>query len=179
MKKYFRVVCILILIFSVCSCASWRVASPPEWKYEKEAINLRLRADPLLNLYEGSPHPLSVCVYQFGDPNAFNQLAGYDDGLYKLLECDRFDAGVTSSKRLIVHPGENLTYAFDRADGAKYVAIVAGYYMLQKEGMVRLFEIPVVVGRVGLLRLTKVSRPGALNVDLVLGTQQIRKIEEK
>lgn len=177
MKKHFKRLCLLLLIFFVYSCASQPV-TPPEWRYEKEAIDLQVKADSQLNLYEGMPHTLLICVYQLKDPNAFNQLTEDDDGLYKLLECGRFDASVASSKRLIIHPGQDLTFTLDRAEGGKYVAIVAGYYLLQKEGMVRLFDVPVVVEKKGWIKRTKIAKPGPLSIEVTLGPQGIQKTGE-
>ena len=175
MKDFFRNGFLLLLVLIICSCASRPAATPSEWKYEEDAIHIHLAANIQLNLYEGTPHPLVICFYQLGDPNAFNQLTGDNDGLWKLLECGRFDASVVGSKRMIIHPGQDLTFTLDRAEEAKYVAIVAGYSIIQKEGMVSIFEVPVTVERKGCLWLTKVSRPDTLHINLILGPLQIQK----
>jgi len=178
MKKLYKWLCLAVAIFFVGACASQPVPPPSEWRYEKEAIHLNLKADPQLNLYDGSPHTLLLCIYQLKDPNAFNQLTEDENGLYKLLECSRFDSSVAYSKRLIVHPGKDLTTDLDRAEGARYVAIVAGYYLIQREGMIRLYDVPWYVEKKGLLKRTKVAKPAALDIDLVLGSQQIQKFGE-
>ena len=179
MKKILKGLCLLLFIFFVCSCASQPVQPPSEWRYEKEAIHLNLKADSQLNLYDGQPHTLLVCVYQLRDPNAFNQLSEDEEGLYKLLECSRFDSAVVSSKRLFVQPGESFTDTLDRAEGAKYVAVAAGYFLVEKEGMIRLYDVPWYVEKKGLIRRTKVAKPGPLNIDLVLGSEQIQKFGGK
>ncbi len=179
MKKCLERACLLLLIMVACSCASQPPAPPSEWGYEKEAIHLRLKASSQLNLYEGTSHTLLVCVYQLRDPNAFNQLTEDNDGLYRLLECSRFDPSVASSRRLIIHPGQNLTLALDRADGARYVAVVGGYYKLQQDGMVGLYDIPWVVEKKGFIRRTKTSKPAPLNIYLVLGSQRLYRLEER
>ena len=173
MKKNIKILFLWLLAFGVCSCAS-RPLAPPEWRYEKDAIQLHLKTDFQLNLHEGTPHTLLVCVYQLRDPNTFNQLAGDNNGLYKLLECGLFDASVAGSERLIIHPGQDLTFRLNRAEGAKYVAIVAGYYLLHKERIIRLFDIPVIVEKKGWIKRTKISKPSLLNIELTLGPQQIQ-----
>ena len=172
-KKYAQTLCLLLLIFLVYSCAS-QPPFPPEWRYEKEAIKIRLRADALLNLYDGLPHTLHVCVYQLKDPNAFNQLSEDEEGLYKLLECAGFDGSVISHKELSIQPGQDATFVVDRAEGAKYVALVAGYYILRKDSMVRLFDVPVIVKKKGFLSRTKVCKAATLSIDLGLGPQRIK-----
>lgn len=174
MNKYtIHAVLTVLLALMLCSCASSPLP-PPDWEYAKGAINLQLKSDAELNFREGTAHTLVVCVYQLKDPNAFNQLAGYTDGLYKLLECSLFDDSVAVSKRIIVYPGQDVTLQLDRAEGAKYVAIVAGYYLIQKERIVRLYKVPIIQKRKSMTSLAKITEPGPLSINLVLGSQQIQ-----
>lgn len=151
----------------------------PEWKYEKEAIHLQLKSDSHLNLYQGSPSALLVCVYQLGDPNAFNQLKEEKEGLAKLLECSRFDPSVASSKRLTIQPGQDFKLSLDRAEGARYVGVVCGYYELQKERVVRLLPVPVLEETKGWLSKTRTVKPGLLTIGLYLGPQEIKDLKGK
>jgi len=153
------------------ACASTPPPAPP-FGYEKGAVSLHVKADPQLNLTDGTPHTLLLCVYELKDPNVFNQLAQDSKGLYKLLECGPFDGSVATAKRLIIHPDQDLTFTLDRAEGAKYVAVIAGYYSLHRDKIIRLFEVPVVVKRKGLTG--KVAEPGHLSVDLKLGPYEIQ-----
>jgi type VI secretion system VasD/TssJ family lipoprotein len=157
---------LLCLVAAISSCSS--VTRTPEYTYQREAVTITLRADPRLNLYQGIPHTLVACTYQLKDPNAFNQLVDERDGLSKLLECGRFDASVAYAKRSVVQPGQEIRESLDRAEGAKYVSVVAGYYNLQKWNVVRLFQIPV-----GTLS----SKPQNVNIELYLGPQAIQDVK--
>ena len=117
-----------------------------------------------------------LCAYQLSDPNTFNQLANDQDGLYTLLDCSLFGDGAAAAKRLILQPGQDINMALDRAEGARYVAIVAGYYILEKERMVKMVEIPEFVEKKGLIKKSKTRKPAPLNIDLILGPQQITTI---
>ena len=110
--------------------------------YCEKAINVSLKADPRLNLYQNTAHTLHVCVYELRDPNAFNQLMDEPNGLAKLMECGRFDPSVAYSKRIVMQPGKQVKETLDRAEGAKYLTIVAGYYVRDKERPYRLYRIP-------------------------------------
>ena len=178
MKHYLNALFLVMVSSIIYACASQPLPAP-EWQYEKEAIKLHLKADPQLNLEEGTPHTLLICVYQLKDPNAFNQLAGDNDGIYKLLECGLFDAAVATTKRLFARPGQDINIVLDRAEGAKYLAIVAGYFTLQKDRMIRLFNIPVVVEKKGFIKRKKIQKPGPLNIELILGPHQILTVEGK
>jgi type VI secretion system VasD/TssJ family lipoprotein len=172
MKFRLLAICCLTAMVMI-ACASQPVP-PPDWTYEKEGIDVTLKADLKLNYDDGMPHTLLVCLYQLKDPNAFNQLSGDTEGIYKLLECGLFDSSVATAKRLIVHPGQDVSVKLDRAEGAKYVAVVAGYYTLEKSRMMRLIDIPVVVEETGFLKKTKTAKPGMLKVELELGPAQIK-----
>ena len=144
------------------------------YSYGKDEINIDINADPRLNLNEGSPHTLLLCVHQLRDPNAFNRLAGDKNGIYQLLECSQFDPSVTHSKRIIVQPDQRVKYTLDRAEGTKYVAIVGGYYNVRKEAVTSLFEIPVVEKSLGTFGGTRIAGPAILDIELDLGPQAIR-----
>ena len=177
MKKYCKLFFSTLVILSVYSCTYFTPKAslqPPEWQYEKDAIHFKLKVDPQLNLNDGLPHTLVLCIYQLKDPNKFNQLASDEEGLYQLLECRPFDASVTSYKRLIVYPGQDIDFKWDRSEGAKYITFVAGYYFLQKERMIRLFKIPTIMKRKGFLWSKKYLIPDLINIELTLGQLQIQ-----
>jgi hypothetical protein len=77
-----------------------------------------------------------------------------------------------------MQPAERMSLFLDRAEGAKFVGIVGGYYLLQKEQSVRLFQVPV-EETVDWKERTKTVRPGLLNIYLYLGPQKIQEIKGK
>lgn len=176
MKKTVMMVMSVILMLITLSCAK-KMLPPPQWTYEKDAVKVEIQADPLLNQDDGKAHTLSLCLYQLRDPNGFNQLSGDREGLYRLLECKLFDPGVASSKRLIVNPGETTTLVMDRAENAKYLAVAAGYYTIEKERITRLIDIPIIIEEKGFLSRERKQKPGMLDATLLLGPEQIEKIE--
>jgi len=163
---------LLLSMILLCSCAT--VVVPPRWEYEPNAIRLNLKSDPQLNLFQGKPHTIVLCAYLLTDPNELNQLMDEKGGLEKLCECTKFHPSVTYSKRFIIHPNREYKETLDRAAGAKYVALVAGYFKLQKENVVRLFPIPIVEEKKG---NTLYQKPGLLALDLLLGSQQMQEIK--
>lgn len=161
MKKTVITLLVLSFALAVISCAS-----APKYVYEEGAINLKLKSGPDVNLYEGKPHTLLLCVYQLRDPNAFNQLFDEEDGISKLLECSRFDASVMSSKRIVVQPNEESTKTLDRSEGTKYVGIVAGYYQMEKKNIMRLIQVPL-----GMFS----GSPKKMNIALHLGPKEMQE----
>jgi type VI secretion system VasD/TssJ family lipoprotein len=175
--RTFRKLLLIILFAALLISCTWKpkIIKPPEWGYEKEAIHLRFTGDANLNLYQNNAHSLVVCLYHLKDLNGFDQLKDEKDGLPKLLECGRFDPGVTYYRMLVVQPGRELDETLDRTEGAKYVGLVAGYYNLHKETSVRTFPIPVIGERV---KKTLVQKPAKLSLDLYFGPQEIKEVKK-
>ncbi|HQG30588.1 MAG TPA: type VI secretion system lipoprotein TssJ [Deltaproteobacteria bacterium] len=171
MGSFKNILLLSCVVFWAASCAA---PSPARWEYEEKAINLSFEADKKLNVRDGKAHTLSVCVYQLKDPNAFRQLAEDADGLYKLLGCSSFDSSVVNARRVIVNPGKSLKVSLDRADGAKFVGIVAGYYNIDRDKIVRLYKIPQ--EKRGLISRRMVPMP--LNAVIKLGPKQIVSSQE-
>ncbi len=141
------------------------------YEYEKDAITLDLKGDPKLNLFETRPHTLLVCVYQLRDPNALNQVLQDSEDVSKLLECGRFDPSILNTKKYILQPGKEITEALDRAEGARYIGIVAGYFNSDKQRASRIIAVPV-AGMFG----KKASR---MNLEVILGPDEIKAVKEK
>jgi type VI secretion system VasD/TssJ family lipoprotein len=173
---------LLLLLATVCiSCAKPAPMQPVEVKptYTQHFVTAHFKADSQLNLYDGQAHALHVCVYQLSDPNAFNMLSENEMGIAKLMGCDRPDIvttiqGIANAKRYIMQPADDKTFELDRAEGAKYVGIVAGYYTLQHNNAVMLYKIPVVEQQAknGLVMI--LQQP--LNIELYLGPQSLQEL---
>jgi predicted component of type VI protein secretion system len=114
-----------------------------------------------------------MCVFQLSDPNVFSELSKSVDGLNKLLQCSRFDASVAGFRRIIVQPGDVKQIVLDRAEGAKWLGIAAGYYNMNPDFVTRLFEIPIMKERKMLIFTKPV--PGKLSINLVLGPDKIHQ----
>lgn len=173
MKQFLTLLVLLGVVCHLAGCASQPLL-PPEWAFEKDALKIHIQADERLNLNEGLPHTLLVCFYQLKDPNTFNQLSSDMVGLYKLLEGGLFDQSVAGVKKVIINPGQDSNIILDRAEGAKYLAVVTGYFLLQKERIIRFYDIPVITEVSGFFRKTEVARPDILKADLFLGPLQIK-----
>jgi type VI secretion system VasD/TssJ family lipoprotein len=138
LKRGLALLFLLMVAVAVCACAGGK---PDEIVYKEKAIHVNLTADSRLNLHQSSPHALVLCLYQLKDPNAFNQLVDEKDGLLKLLDCSRFDPSVANAKRIVIQPGQIEKQDLDRAEGARYVAIAAGYYAY-RERPTRIYMVP-------------------------------------
>lgn len=147
-----------------------------QWTFGSNAISLQIKADSQLNLFKDNPHTIVLCVYQLSDPNAYNDLAKDKEGIVKLLGCKRFGESVSGVERVILQPGEVRTVFLDRAVGAQYVALVAGYYDLKPEKTTLLFKIPVNVTKKGLIFKDTFMIPGRLDIGVFLGPLEMKRV---
>jgi type VI secretion system VasD/TssJ family lipoprotein len=111
------------------------------WGFADKGVRLELSSSKDLNAYEGKAHSLLICVYQLDKRDAFDPLAGTQDGIDTLLQCAPFDKSVKSSVRIFIQPGENAVHTLDRAEGARFVGIVCGFYESTPDQSVRLLQI--------------------------------------
>lgn len=158
--------------FLAVSCAA---PTPARWEYEEKAIQFTFVPDKKLNWRDGMSHTLAVCVYQLRDPNEFRQLSESTDGLYQLLSCTDFDRSVANARRVIVNPGKEQTVSLDRAEGAKFVGVVAGYYTIDKDKIVRFYRIPQEKRGIFSRRM----EPLPLEATIGLGPKEISSTQEE
>lgn len=166
----------LTLIFSSLFFCAKKPDPIPVWNFEPEGITIHFKADKLLNVFNDEPHTVVMIVYQLTVIDAFNNLAKSEDGLKKLLREEYFDQTVVSIDRIIVQPEDTKTLVVDRAEKARWVGIVAGYYELIP-GQVNLsFNIPFTVRQTGRLwKKEKTAKVNNLHIKLLLGTRGIQK----
>ena len=182
-------ICIVLLV-SIVACGGKEKqdpatvvtpASSPEqikWTYQTNAIHLNLRVDDKLNQYNNSSHTLLLCIYQLSRKNKFAELAKTSTGVSKLINCMSFDATVADVQRIFVQPGRNSTLELDRAEGARFVGVAAGYYNLEGQAT-RTWQIPVKTWTTGFWPFSDTwYAPAKLDADLILGPHQIQKIGE-
>jgi type VI secretion system VasD/TssJ family lipoprotein len=148
----------------------------PQWDYDPEGVKLRYKADMRLNEYDGQGHTVSLCIYQLTQPNAFNNMIKTQDGLLKLLECKNFDPTVVYFEHVFVEPGQDQLKIMDRAEGATYLAVVAGYNELNPQQSTRLFKYPIEEETKGFFTTTTTRKPGKIFVNLFLGPFAIQKV---
>lgn len=148
----------------------------PQWGFGSNAISLRLQAADTLNQYENKPHTLSICVYQLQDPNSFKDMSQTEEGLIKLLSCKNFGKGCAGVNRIIIQPGETREMKLDRAEGAKFVGLVAGYFDLKPDRAVLLLDIPVLSYKKGLIFKSDYQVPGDLDIRLNLGPNALSEV---
>jgi type VI secretion system VasD/TssJ family lipoprotein len=147
----------------------------PSWSFAQGEISVQYRADAMLNAFNGEAHTVILVIYQLTSLDAFGSLTKSEEGLRTLLEARRFDPGVVGTDKIIVQPGEESRLRLDRAEQARWVGIVAGYYDLVPGQVDRTVGISYDIRETGKIRKKKIARVNPLLIDLTLGTRAIYK----
>jgi predicted component of type VI protein secretion system len=177
-------VCALVLFCAGCSSVDsmmggndrQQALAEADWNFAEDAVTIEIEADPRMNQYGGQSHTLLLGIYQMAEADPFyksiadpailgRQLGGIDgaDGAQGFVQFVRY----------VVKPGGHSILLLDRAQKARFVGIVAGYYKLSAKNAARLFEIPLQVRSKGLIGTTYSAAPAALALRLVLGADGI------
>lgn len=145
------------------------------WPQEPKGITVELTASRDLNMYEGKPHTLLICLYQLEKREAFDALAATPEGLSRLLECGAFDPSVKMSTRIFLQPGENAAHTLDRVEKARYAAVACGYFASSPVKAARVWEIPINTRTEGWLWKTTLYSAGKFGLRLYLDAQGLRE----
>ena len=143
------------------------------WDFAENAVLIELEADPRLNEYGGEAHTLVLGVYQMEDSAVFYKLAADASLLAKALESGKGGDGFVQFVRYVVTPGQRTILSAARAQKAKFVGIVAGYYQMDAARSTRLFEVPLTVASDGLVTKTYKAAPATLVLRLNLGAEGV------
>ncbi len=136
------------------------------------ALALRFTAVGNLNAFDGLPHALVLVIYQLSDRAFFDQLARNSDGIRTLLAMQATDASIKSARQMFIQPGASNYLEMERAEGGRYVALVAGYDRSDPSSSVFVANYPI--GRYAkkngaLRKSTEMFYPMPLNLSVNLG----------
>ena len=168
-----------------CGCSSQPPQDSPrkqaiaavKWDYEKDAISIEVNADEQLNQFENEAHTLLLGVYQMADPAAFYKISADSTAMSTSLENGTAGDGFINLTRFVVNPGGKAIVTLDRAQKAKYVGLIAGYFEIDATRAARLFEIPLSVDSKGLFTTTYSAAPATLALRLKLGSDSFINAE--
>lgn len=143
-----------------------------QWGPAKEAIVIDIAADPDLNLHDGQPHTMVLAIAQSSDPNAFLTLIGDAERSRQALQAGKV-AGLAKFERVVVKPEAKTVVRLDRAEGGKYVGLLAYYNEARPPANARLFRVPTKVESEGIIVKHRTAQALPLNLQVRLGPTAI------
>ena len=185
-KKILGIVAALLLLN--CASKTQLSVADDQWKYQEAAISIQVDAPADLNARSGRPHALTLGIYQLSDPNTFGALTVEKSGAIELLSQGRLDETIVDFRRITVQPGQNLVEVLSRAENAKHVGVIAGYFELSVKQDIQLFKIPCTASKRGIVEKTLASLslianeadafPTNLALSINLGSSSVKKFQE-
>lgn len=179
-------------MFACSSTPTELVVEEEEWIYEVRAINLVIKAAADVNSVSGRPHSIAIGVFQMNDPNTFSGLAVTREGAVELLQKGQIDESIVNFQLINLRPGEQKKVSISRAQTAKHIGVIAGYFKLNPKTDIKLFPIPVRAIKRGVIEKALAfaaliadeakAIPGKLNVFIDLGrtgSKQILALEDE
>lgn len=131
------------MMFACSSTPTELVVEEQEWIYEVRAINLVIKAASDVNSVSGRPHSIAIGVFQMNDPNTFSGLASTQEGAVELLQKGQIDDSIVNFQLITIRPGEQKKISISRAQTAKHIGVISGYFKLNPKTDIKLFAIPV------------------------------------
>jgi predicted component of type VI protein secretion system len=174
-RVWWAAIAVAVTMWSCAGIDKQKIAiAEMKWDLAPAAIQIHLESDPDLNEFDGRRHTLLLAVCQTPDPNFFLVQLSNQSAIGRLLETGQGVPTMLSGfNRFVISPGQKDTLGMDRAQGAQYVGIVAGYYDLDPQGAARLFAFPAVMHKKGFFSKKYTAVPQPIKIDLKLGAKEI------
>mgnify|MGYP000200042773 FL=1 len=179
------IISLCMVIASGCATKTSLEVAPDDWVFEDRAIHIHAQSPSDLNAISGRPHSVALGVFQLSDPNTFLGLAETKEGALQLLNSGRIDDTVAQFTRIILQPGEEKIATLPRAQGAKYIALISGYYGLNTELDIKVFDIPVkpakrgfvdlALSNMGLIADEAKAIPDEIFIDVAMGRKSTKR----
>lgn len=144
-----------------------------QWNYGAAALRLVVQTDATLNNYDGEAHSVVLAVVQTSEPGPFYQQLEEPDAAAKLLQGEKPPTGLLQVTRFALEPGRNAQIQLDRAQSARYVGVIAGFYDVPLAKTSKLFNLPVALEKKGLVVRDTSASPALAEVRLKLGPADI------
>lgn len=141
--------------------------------YADNAIKVDLKALPMLNAFHQQPNSCTVLIVQSQHREELERLVNNAVLIHHLFTGDGAINGVLKLDRYVMMPGQHVSLHIDRAEQARYVALIAGYYPEPDASRARIFPVPVKVTHTGIFSQRWQARLIPLDIFATLGRDAI------
>ncbi|KTD65732.1 type VI secretion lipoprotein TssJ [Legionella spiritensis] len=179
-RRYLAQCLPILFCLLLFGCATGGKEQKPQLSntYQDDAVILSICASDDLNLYNFRKHTLKLAIVQVANVEDVQQLLINSEGIAKILDGDLKEKNVFIQP-FIVDPGSKRVHKFARMAGVKKVIVVAGYYDLIPNQVVRIFEVPVFKHWEPIKFWEQNRRMGRMAIFLKLGAKGIACAESK
>lgn len=144
--------------------------------YAEGAVNIELTAEPGLNSWKEMANSVQVLVIQGSNKSQLDDVLKNKSELHALFNGASASDKVLKVDRYMLMPGQQHTLHIDRAETARQVAVVAGYYPFPGEGHIARFAVPELAEKKHWWSSEWQAQLALLQVSLTLGKSRITRI---
>lgn len=147
--------------------------------YSDNALKLNISTTPDLNSYDHQSNSCTLFIIQSEDRAVLRKLINDPDMLQNLFNGEQKFNDVLQVNQLALMPNQTYSSTLPRAERAKYIAIIAGYYPAPGPDYSYVLELPMKLHKQGLLFPDYSANYEPLNIKLKLGRLTFIKTEFK
>ncbi len=153
-------------------------AESPErisWGYMPHGVDVLIVARDDINIVGEVNHAVLLKLVQVNAQEGIKALAATKEGIVQLLESTPENAGILLTKQLYIQPGSQTELIIDRAEGARYFAVIAGFDSLDPQKCFSITPFPIHhdTEREWLILSKDVYSPGLMDARIFLTEQQV------
>ncbi|MGV3344536.1 type VI secretion lipoprotein TssJ [Enterobacteriaceae bacterium LUAb1] len=145
--------------------------------YADDAITLTINTTADLNSYHHQPNSCSLFVIQAEERTILDNLIADTTILQGLFNGEQRASGVLQVNQFTLMPGQQYFSTLPRADRAKYIALIAGYYPSPGPDYSFVISLPIKLSRQGFIFPDYSAAYEPLNITLKLGRLNVLQAE--
>ncbi|NHB91182.1 type VI secretion lipoprotein TssJ [Photorhabdus cinerea] len=143
--------------------------------YANNAIRLKMMADPQLNVFNNMPNSCTILIAQAEKREQLDKLLANPTLLRNLFAGTGATENILQLDNYVMMPGQSVSLHIDRAEQARYVALIAGYYPAPGSTHVRVLSLPLRLEQSGWWNKSWSAEFVPMNIDLMLGRYAITR----
>lgn len=168
----------LVLVMSGCSSPSkneqrQQAIDVARAIYASNAIRLTLTAEPQMNAFNNMANSSTIIIAQASNREQLDKMMANPALLRNLFSGTGVAEGVLQLDSYVMMPGQSVSLHIDRAEQARYVSIIAGYYPAPDMAHTRIYPLPLSLTTEGWWHKRWLAKYIPIRVALTLGRQTI------
>ncbi|WP_243464945.1 type VI secretion lipoprotein TssJ [Photorhabdus temperata] len=143
--------------------------------YASNAIRLKMTADAHLNVFNNIPNSCTILIAQAEKREQLDKLLANPVLLRNLFAGTGATEQILQLDNYVMMPGQSVSLHIDRAEQARYIALIAGYYPAPNSTHVRVLSLPLRLEQHGWWNESWNAEFIPMNVELMLGRYAITR----
>ncbi|WP_434524863.1 type VI secretion lipoprotein TssJ [Photorhabdus asymbiotica] len=143
--------------------------------YASNAIRLKMTADPQLNVFNNMPNSCTILIAQAEKREQLDKLLANPTLLRNLFAGTGATENILQLDNYVMMPGQSVSLHIDRAEQARYIALISGYYPAPDSAHVRVLSLPLRLEQRGWWNKSWNAEFVPMNIDLMLGRYAITR----